>query len=93
MNRVKIKKDKKIMISGKELDRYMRGAAERATGKVMLLMLAATCDELELDENKMCDIATRVMRYSQHMDKHVVRLEDLRKTIEKKTGVKIEGGC
>lgn len=92
MNRVKIKKDKKIMLSGKELDRYMRGAAERATGKTMLLMLAATCDELELDEDKMCDIAERVMRYSKHMDEHLFKLEDIRNTIEKKTGVRIDGG-
>lgn len=89
MNRVKIKKDKKIMLSGKELDRYMRGAAERATGKTMLLMLAATCDELELDEDKLCDIAERVMRYSKHMDEHLFRLDDLRKTIKDKTGVTI----
>lgn len=89
MNRVKIKKDKKIMLLGKELDRYMRGAAERATGKTMLLMLAATCDELELDEDKMCDIAERVMRYSKHMDEHLFRLDDLRKTIKDKTGVTI----
>ena len=56
-------------------------------------MLAATCDELELDEDKMCDIAERVMRYSKHMDEHLFKLEDIRNTIEKKTGVRIEGGC
>lgn len=71
----------------------MRESAEAATGKVLLLMLAATCDELNLNEDKLCDIAERVMRYSQHMDEHLIRLENLRKTIEKKTGVviKLEG--
>ena len=59
--------------------------------KAMLLVLVAAVDELGLTENQLCEIATRASRYAGYIDDHLVQMEDVRKSIEKNTGVKLKG--
>ena len=80
-----------VTISRKELTEIKRRIAKETTEKAMLLVLVAAIDELGLTENQLCEIATRASRYAGYIDDHLVQMEDVRKSIEKNTGVKLKG--
>ena len=91
MKRTKIKKDPKVTLSAKDLTKIKRDVTKEATDKACLVMLAAACDEFGLTEKQLCDLMERTDRYAAYIDKHLVQMEDIRKTIEKQTGIKIMG--
>ena len=80
-----------ITVPRKELERIKRDIAKETTEKACLLVLLAAIDEVGLNENQFCNIAMRSSRYANYIDGHIVELEDLRKSIEKNTGVKLKG--
>lgn len=93
MKRVKTKpkKQKKIMVSPTELNKIKRDIERKAIDMMWLVMLAAMVDELDLNEDQLCNVAMRTERYSDYIEDHIVKMEDIRKTIEKKTGIKLKG--
>ena len=80
-----------VTIPRKELVEIKWQIAKETTEKASLLVLLAAIDELGLTEDQFCNIAERVSRYATYIDDHIVELEDLRKSSEKNTGVKLKG--
>lgn len=91
MKRTKIKKNPKVTLSTKDLTKIKRDATKEATDKACLVILAAACDEFRLTEKQLCNLMERTDRYAAHIDRHLVQMEDICKTIEKQTGIKIMG--
>lgn len=93
MKRAKAKNtaSKKYYISEKQLERIKQKVSKEITDKVCLLFLVAVADEMGLDEDDACKLMERISRYSNHLDEHLVKMEDLRKSIEKQTGMKLSG--
>ena len=48
-------------------------------------------DEFKVDEEGVCNLMERISRYTKHIDEHLVKMEDLRKSIEKSTGIQLKG--
>lgn len=82
---------KKYYISEKQLERVKQKVSKDVTDKVCLLFMVAVVDELKLDEDGVCNLMERISRYTKHIDEHLVKMEDLRKSIEKSTGIVLKG--
>lgn len=93
MKRAKAKNSasKKYYISEKQLARIKDKVSKEITDKVCLLFLVAVTDEIGLDEDGVCKLMERISRYSNYLDQHLVKMEDIRKIIEKNTGIKLSG--
>ena len=65
-----------------------RKKADRAFDTAILLFLLAAKDELGLGEVRLVRILERIDRYSDHIDQHLVGLNDVKKILEKSTGMK-----
>lgn len=82
---------KKYYVSEKQLNRIKEKVTKDVTDKVCLLFLVAAVDEVNLDEEGVCKLMERISRYAKHLDDHLVKMEDMRKSIEKSTGIKLKG--
>lgn len=82
---------KKYYVSEKQLNRIKEKVTKDVTDKVCLLFLVAAVDEVNLDEEGVCKLMERISRYAKHLDNHLVKMEDVRKSIEKSTGIKLKG--
>lgn len=92
MKRVKTKiKKKKITLGANELNKLKRDITKDATDRACLIVLAAMVDELHIDDDQLCKVVETTNRYARYIDQHVARIEDVRKTIEKGTGIKMKG--
>lgn len=93
MKRVKTKpkKQKRITITPMQLNKIKRDITKVATDKACLILLAAATDELNLTEEQFCDVMVRTDRYAEYVDSHIAKMEDIRKTIEKSTGITLKG--
>lgn len=65
-----------------------RKQADRIFDEAILLFLLAAKDELGLGEVRLARIMERIDRYSDHIDQHLVGLNDVKKILEKSTGMK-----
>lgn len=84
---------KQIQPTRKQLDQIKSEISKEATDLAWLLVLAAVADEVGLTDDQICESAKRVDRYASYIDKHLARLEDIRKTVETKAGIKLKGWC
>lgn len=84
---------KTIQIKPKQLEQIKRQMAKEATDRACLVVLAAAVDELGLTEEQFCKVMERTDRYASYIDDHIAKIEDVRKTIEKGTGIKLTGWC
>ena len=93
MKRAKNKNNasKKYYISEKQLERIKLKVTKDVTDKVCLLFMVAAIDEMKLDEDGMCKLMTRISRYTKNFDEHLFKMEDVRKSIEKSTGIQLKG--
>lgn len=93
MKRAKAKNtaSKKYYISEKQLERIKQKVTKEVTDKVCLLFMVSTIDEIGLDEEGICKLMERVSRYTKHIDEQLVKMEDVRKIVEKNTGMKLTG--
>jgi len=92
MNRVKKKpKKRKVTLGETDLEKLKREITKSATDRACLIVLAAMVDELNVSEQQLCEVVRRTNRYADYIDGHIAKMEDVRKTIEKGTGVKMEG--
>lgn len=86
-------KDKKVRrprkeLSEKQIMRLKRDIANEATHKAFLLTIAAMADTLNLDEEKICEVAKDVERWAQQLDRHILKINEISAVIERKTGVR-----
>ena len=81
MQRAKIKK-KKIQLTASELNKIKREVTKNATD---------VADELSIDDDQLCNIMSRTNRYASYLSNHIAKMEDIRKTIQKKTGILLKG--
>lgn len=82
---------KTIQIKPKQLEQIKKQIAKEATERAALLVLTAAVDELGLNEDQFCKIMVRTDRYASYIEQHLAKIEDLRKSIEKNTGIKLTG--
>ena len=82
---------KKYYVSEKQLERIKQKVTKDVTDKVCLLFMVAAIDEVNLDEETVCKLMKRVSQYSKYLDEHLVRMEDVRKSIENSTGIVLKG--
>lgn len=94
MQRVKNKKkNKKIVVDETKLNKIKRDAASEAIDKACLVVLAAMVDELGIDDEQLCAVMKRTDRYAGYIKNHKAKIEDVRSTIEKGTGIRLKGWC
>ena len=92
MKRAKPKKENPIVvIRESKLEKIKRDVSKDATDRACLVLLAAAADELKLNEDQIIDIMIRTDRYANHVNDHVVRMEDIKRSIEKSTGLSLKG--
>jgi hypothetical protein len=48
-------------------------------------------DEFDIDEDGVCNLMQRISRYTKNFDEHLFKMEDVRKSIEKSTGIVLKG--
>ena len=84
MKRVKKPKQEKYTVSRKQLKEMCDEQVEKA----FLLMATAAADEMDLDDDELVAIAQRAARYAGYIDDHLVRMNQVSKTLEEKTGIK-----
>lgn len=82
---------KKYYMSEKQLERVKWKVTKDVTDKVCLLFMVAVIDEINLDEDGVCKLMQRISRYTKNYDEHLFKMEDVRKSIEKSTGIKLTG--
>lgn len=81
----------KIQITQRQLGRIKSEISKQATELAWLLTLAAVSDEVGLTDEQICNSAVRIDRYATYIDEHLAQLRDIKNTIEKNTGIKLEG--
>ena len=84
MKRVKKPKQEKYTLTKKQVKAMCKEQVEKA----FLLMATAAADELDLDDDKLIAIAQRSARYAEYIDEHIIRLNEVSKILENKTGIK-----
>ena len=82
---------KKYYISEKQLERVKQKVSKDVTDKVCLLFMVAVIDEFKIDEDGVCSLMQRISRYTKNFDEHLFKMEDVRKSIEKSTGIQLKG--
>ena len=82
---------KKYYMSEKQLERVKWKVTKDVTDKVCLLFMVAVIDETNLDEEGVCKLMQRISRYTKNYDEHLFKMEDVRKSIEKSTGIQLKG--
>ena len=82
---------KKYWVSEKQLERVKQKVTKDVTDKVCLLFMVAVIDELKIDEDGVCKLMQRISRYTKNFDEHLFKMEDVRKSIEKSTGIQLKG--
>ena len=93
MKRAKAKNtaSKKYYISEKQLERIKQKVSKEITDKVCLLFLVAVIDEFDVDEDGVCKLMERISRYANNFEQHLFKMEDVKKSIEKSTGIVLKG--
>ena len=84
-------KSEKYYLSDKQLRKIKEKIATEATAKAILLTLSATADELDIDADKITNIAVRVDRYAGYLDEHLISINAMRDNIKEKTGIDLIG--
>lgn len=92
MKRVKTKPKKPhITITQSKLEKIKYEVTKDATDRACLILLTAAADELGLDEDQIIKVMIRTDRYANYVDDHILRMEEVRKCLEKSTGMSLKG--
>jgi hypothetical protein len=93
MKRTKKKKQgvsRKYWLSDKQLNRIKYELSEEIVTKVGMLYCLALADKGWTDDD-IADLFETVSRYTKYIDDKIVRLREVQKMIEDKTGIKMKG--
>lgn len=85
------KKNPHITIPQSKLERIKYEVTKDATDRACLVLLAAAADELKLDEDQIVRVMIRTDRYANSLDDHLIRMEDIRMSLEKNQGISLKG--
>lgn len=93
MQRVKKKKPmkQKMALGKSEVEKMKREVSNQLLGRMGLLIIAAVMDEVGLDDEQLGGIIKRTNRYADHISNGVASWDDVRKAIERGTGVSMKG--
>ena len=91
MKRVKPKNKKPhITMTQSKVKQMKIDATKEATDKACLVLLAAAVDVLKLEEDQIVEVMETTSRYVRYLDKHLVKIVDVQKTLEK-SGISLKG--
>lgn len=91
MQRVKNKsKKKKILMGTSEIDKLKRDVTHELLDRMGILILSAVVDEVGLTDEQVGNIVDSVNRYAGYIENGFCTWEDIRKDIEKNTGVSLK---
>ena len=90
MKRVKKPKPNKVTLTAKEIVKLKQEITDIAIGTSSLLYLTAMKDEFGFGYEEVKRVFVRAERYAKYLDGHMATMEDLAKTLEKDTGIKIK---
>ena len=79
---------KKYLISDKQIKRIKLEITEDVTSKANLISVAATADCFGLNEEQICKLAETTDRYSNYVDKHLIKINQIADIVEKNTNVR-----
>lgn len=85
------KKNPHITIPQSKLERIKYEVTKDATDRACLILLCAAADELKLDEDEIVRVMKTTDLYARHVDNHLVRMEDIRKSLENNAGISLKG--
>lgn len=80
-------KTKKITMSEAEFRKKLKGASMMTLEKTLIIFALALKDEIDADDDLICKVAERANRYSEHIEKNLVRLNDVEEILRKKTNI------
>lgn len=83
MKRLKKPKKKKETYTKAEV----RDLCDQFVAKTCILMMVATADELNLDEDMICKIAQRTERYAGYEKDKLIRMNEVSRILKEKTGI------
>lgn len=90
MKRVKKPKPNKVTLTAKEIVKLKQEITDIAIGTSSLLYLTAMKDEFGFGYEEVKRVFVRAERYAKYLDGHMATMDDLAKTLEKDTGIKIK---
>jgi hypothetical protein len=83
--------DKKpIRLTRAQIERMKTEICDDATQRATLLFLTALLDE-NADEDMLVKVLERTSRYAEYIKDHVVRIKEVQRIIERKTGFQFKG--
>ncbi len=93
MQRVKKKKPKKkkVVMGTSEIDKLKRDISNQLTDKMGILIIVAAMDVVGLNDEQVGEIIERTNRYSDYISQGKVSWDDMKKAIERGTGVSMKG--
>ena len=92
MKRVKPKRDVRVKytLSDKQLKKIKADVTSEAVTKTGMLYLVALAEK-GWGEDDIVDLFETISRYTKYIDDKVVKIKEIQKMIENKTGIKIKG--
>ena len=93
MQRAKKKKPKKkkVVMGTSEIDKLKRDIGNQLTDKMGILIIVAAMDVVGLNDEQVGEIIERTNRYSDYISQGKVSWDDMKKAIERGTGVSMKG--
>lgn len=93
MQRAKKKKPKKkkVVMGTSEIDKLKRDISNQLTDKMGILIMVAAMDVVGLNDKQVGEIIERTNRYSDYISQGKVSWDDMKKAIERGTGVSMKG--
>lgn len=93
MQRAKKKKPKKkkVVMGTSEIDKLKRDISNQLTDKMGILIMVAAMDVVGLNDEQVGEIIERTNRYSDYISQGKVSWDDMKKAIERGTGVSMKG--
>lgn len=93
MQRAKKKKPKKkkVVMGTSEIDKLKRDINNQLTDKMGILIIVAAMDVVGLNDEQVGEIIERTNRYSDYISQGKVSWDDMKKAIERGTGVSMKG--
>lgn len=65
----------------------VRELCDQFVAKSCILMITAVADELDIDEDMICNIAERTQRYAKYEHDHLIRMNEVSDMLKAKTGI------
>ena len=81
-------KDKKVTLTGAQLEAKLKKARDEGFGAAELLLITAMIDEFKFGEDEIIKLIHRVNRYDDYVDEGLIRMKQTKEILENNTGMK-----